>query len=116
MIERAYAEAPDTEGHPNVALALNGIRTGNYDDALSFSLRLDTPDWFMSPMLVAATAGLVAREDLAARGREQLLELYPGFPAAAREELGKLHLETELFERVIAGLNAAGLDIPPDGN
>ena len=114
MIERAYAEAPDTAGQPYVALALNGIRTGNYGDALSWALRLDAPEWFFSQVLVTATAGLAGREDLAARAREHLLELYPGFPAVARGELGKLHLEADLFERVIAGLDAAGLDIPPD--
>ena len=115
LIERGLAEGSRPAGPPFLALALDGVRIGNYGDALNWALRLDTPNWFFSPLIVAAAAGLAGREDLAARGRNRLLELYPGFPAAAREELGKLHLETELFERVIAGLNAAGLDIPPDG-
>lgn len=41
-----------------------------------------------------------------------MIELYPDFPAHARDEIAKWYLDDALIETTIDGLRAAGLGIP----
>lgn len=111
LIDEGVRASPNPRGWYFIAYALDGMRNGEYDEAMRWALRLDSPDWFMVPMIVASTAGLTGQFDIATRASQQLLELHPSFPQSARQELQKWLFQEELLERFLSGLRAAGLDI-----
>ena len=110
LVEKALALSPRPPGLYYLAQAVTDLRAGRNDDALSSALRMDAPNWFITPLIVAAAAGLAERDDVAARATARLLELYPGFPEHAREELAKWQVDAALLDKIMQGLRAAGLD------
>ena len=111
LVAKAFALAPRPPGYYYVARAVLDFRAGRAEDALNAALRVDTPRWFIGPMLVAASAGLADRDDVAKRAVEQLLELYPTFPEVASIELAKWHIDPPLRAQLEKGLRAAGIEI-----
>jgi adenylate cyclase len=111
LVNKAIALSPRPPGFYFLAQAVMDLRAGRADDALSWSLRIDAPNWFVTPLIVAASAGLAERPDVAARATARLLELYPDFARQARVELAKWQVDAPLFDKIIHGLRAAGLDI-----
>jgi adenylate cyclase len=111
LVEKALALSPRPPGLYYLAQAVTDLRAGRADDALSWALRMDAPNWYITPLIVAASAGLAQRDDVAARATTRLLELYPGFPERARTELAKWQLDPPLLETILRGLRAAGLEI-----
>ncbi len=111
LVEKALALSPRPPGLYYLAQAVTDLRAGRADDALSWALRMDAPNWYITPLIVAASAGLAQRDDVAARATARLLELYPGFPERARTELAKWQLDPPLLETILRGLRAAGLEI-----
>ncbi len=87
------------------------VRAGDYDEALTWANRMDMPNWYVAPMLVASTAALAGRQELAERAAAQLLDVYPEFPQAGRELLGRWGIEDELEATFVSGLEAAGLTL-----
>ena len=111
LAAKATALAPRPPGNYYVAHALLDLRAGRAEDALAEALRVDAPNWFVSPMLVAASAGLAGRADIAQRAVERLLELYPSFPTAAGGELAKWQIDAQLRAQLDKGFRAAGIEI-----
>jgi adenylate cyclase len=109
LMEKALALSPRPPGFYYVAQALTALRDGRIDDALNSALRIDAPNWYIASLIVAATAGLAERNDVAARATAHLLELYPGFPERARKELSKWQPDPLLLDEILRGLRAAGL-------
>jgi adenylate cyclase len=112
LVEKAIALSPRPPGLYYLGRAASELRAGNYEQGLSLALRLDAPNWFITPMIVAAAAAQANRPDVAARAAERLLELYPDFPRRARAELAKWQLDQALLDTVLDGLRSAGIDIP----
>jgi TolB-like protein len=84
---------------------------GEYDEALDMALRSQTEGFFWTHgMHALAYTGLGMREE-AARAVARLLEIYPEFPARAREELGRW-LDQERAERTLGWFREAGVPIP----
>lgn len=111
MIEQALPFTADVPGWYYVAFAFRDLQTGEYADALDWALRVDAPDWFATPLTVAATAAYAGRLDLAQREIDRLLELYPQFETAGRAQLDNWALNDELIEILIRGLRLAGMEI-----
>ena len=111
LVEKSLALSPRPPATYYAAKALDSLRAGRADDALTSALRIDAPNWFMAPLIVAAVAGRAGRPDVADRAVMHLLELYPAFPSHAREELAKWQLDALLRAQVELGLRAAGLEI-----
>ncbi|HET8699823.1 MAG TPA: hypothetical protein VFO94_20240, partial [Gammaproteobacteria bacterium] len=80
LIEKAVALSPRPPSVYHVAEAIADLRAARADDALEAALKVDAPNWFIAPLLVAASAGLAGRIDVAQRAAARLLELYPAFP------------------------------------
>jgi len=112
LVDRALMLSADPPAWFYLPRTFCAIERHDYDAALAYAQRMDAPSWFTAPMMVAASAGLAGHEDVAHRSAARLLELYPGFPAAARTELAKWYLDDELIETTVRGLRAAGLEIP----
>jgi adenylate cyclase len=110
LLEKADALGPRL-ATSTIARAATDIRAGRYDDALGEMLRLDLPNWVLTPVLVAATAGLAGREDVAQRAAVRVREMDPTFADHARAALSKWHLDEPLLDALLRGLRAAGLDV-----
>jgi TolB-like protein len=104
--------APDRAPGPYfIAHAFAAIIAGDYDEALEQALRIDAPEWAMSPMILAASAGLAGDEPMAQRAAQRLLDLDPDYGLHIRAQLAKWHPDETLLARVIEGLEAAGIDV-----
>lgn len=91
--------------------AIQSLREGDYPAALSWARRVDSPNWYIAPLLVAVSAGLADDTEAAQRAARRLLELYPDFEAAGRAEIDSWRFEESLVERVKLGLARAGITI-----
>jgi adenylate cyclase len=111
LVAKAITLSPRPPGLYYVAQAISALRAGRAEDALNAALRIDAPNWFITPALVAAAASLAGREDVAQRSAARLLELYPTFPQNAATEIGKWQLDPALRATLSRGLLAAGLPI-----
>jgi tetratricopeptide (TPR) repeat protein len=111
LVDKAIALSPRPPGLYYVAQCINELRADRAENALAAALRIDTPSWFIAPALVAASAALAGRNDVAERAAARLLELYPTFPESAGAELRKWQVDRDLGERLLRGLRAAGLAV-----
>lgn len=105
--------APDRpQGAYFVSHALHALATGDYDRALEQALKIDLPDWAITSLVVAASAGLAGEPEIAQRAAQRLLDLDPEFPLHARTLLEKWHPDATVLARLLEGLEAAGFDLP----
>jgi hypothetical protein len=114
LVEEALVfYAPDRPpGTYFVAHALHALATGDYDRALERALKIDVPEWAVTSIVVAASAGLAGEPEIAQRAAQRLLDLDPEFPLHARAQLEKWHPHEALLMRLLEGIEAAGLDVP----
>jgi hypothetical protein len=84
------------------------LRDGRLDEALATALRIDSPDWPLGHVIVAAIAALNGRADLAARSRARALELDPTIAAALQELVQRWRVEAALAVEVERGFAEAG--------
>jgi adenylate cyclase len=88
--------------------ALAALRDGNVDEALATALRIDSPDWPLGHLIVAAAAALAGRADLASRARARALELEPTIATSYVELLRRWRVEPVLAADLERGFDAAG--------
>ena len=87
--------------------ALAALRERKYDEALSFALRIDAPDWPLGHLIAAAAGALGGRADLAKRSRERLMELDPTIATKLPDVLRRWRLEPVLAGELERGFAAA---------
>jgi adenylate cyclase len=109
LIDAALPLTTNAPGWAYVGYAWRYLETHDYDRALDWSLRSDAPNWFMTPLTVAASAALAGRADIAQREKMRLLELYPDFESTGRAQLAKWNMDPALLETLLDGLRLAGL-------
>jgi adenylate cyclase len=102
----ASTEHPPSGYHATRALA--ALREQRMDDALASALRIDSPDWPLGQVIVAATAALAGRGDLAARARAHALELDPTLETSRVEFLRRWNVEPVLAAAIARGFDEAG--------
>jgi len=111
MVERAIALAPNPPGSYYAAQALGLIRQGDYEAAVAAALRMDAPDWHIGQIVLAASAGLAGRQEVADRAYARLLELYPAIDQDLPNVFERFRVVPELQEQVRRGLTAAGAEL-----
>ena len=94
------------------AYAFRYLETHQYTEALDWALRIDTPNWFVASMTVAAAAALAGRPDIAERESARLRELYPTFASAGPAQLDEWGMNEPLVSTVLEGLSRAGFSFP----
>ncbi|HZF30084.1 MAG TPA: hypothetical protein VE907_13270 [Gammaproteobacteria bacterium] len=109
LIDKAIVLSPRPPTLYHVAKSIGDLRDGRADEALEAALKIDAPNWFIAPLLVAVSAGLAGRTDVAQRAATRLLELYPTFPQHFRAEIAKWQVDPVLGEPILRGLLAAGM-------
>lgn len=109
MVERAIALAPEAPGSYYAVEALGYLRERDYERAVEAALRMEAPDWHIGYLIVAATAALAGRADVAERARARVLELYPAAERDVPGVLERFRVAPDLRDEVLRGLRAAGL-------
>jgi tetratricopeptide (TPR) repeat protein len=113
LMERAMVLNPRHPGFLWYPLVHDAYRQKDYSRALNYALRVNLPGQFWTHLVLAMVHGQLGNRDAAARALEELLAIYPDFPAHARQEIEKFfYAQRAHAEHVIEGLRKAGLEIP----
>jgi TolB-like protein len=86
-------------------------RLNEFEKAYQEAIKYDIPGLFWGPMLLAATLGQLERQSDAEKQISDLKILKPDFENKARHLISRYVKEEELVERIIEGLQKAGLNI-----
>jgi tetratricopeptide (TPR) repeat protein len=87
--------------------ALAALRQRRYDDALDFALQMDSPDWPLGHIIVAAAGALAGRADLAKRAHDRIIQMDPAIPTKLPELLRRWRVEPVLAGELERGFAAA---------
>lgn len=109
LVDRALLTLPHPPPWYYFPRVLRDLKHRNFESALEWSRKMDAPNWFLAPALVAASAALAGHDDIAQRAAFRVLELYPTFPQMAQRELAKWNFDEDLMQTTLKGLRAAGL-------
>jgi hypothetical protein len=108
LVDRAIASTQRPPSGYYATRALAALRDGRLDEALATALRIDSPDWPLGHVIVAAIAALNGRADLAARSRARALELDPTMAAALPQLVRRWRVEAALAAEIERGFAEAG--------
>ena len=107
MIDRAIELSPKAPGNYFAGKALAHIGAGEYDAALAAALRIDAPNWLMGHTIVASSAALAGRTDIAARENVRLGELSAGAGQDMAAAAQRWPIDEDLRREFRRGLAAA---------
>jgi adenylate cyclase len=110
LVDRAIDLTPNAPGVYRFAYVAASLREGRVREALAVAERLDTPNWPLGQLYLAAVAGLAGRMDVARAARQRLLALDPLLAADVASGVARLQLDPTLRAKLLGGLNAAGFD------
>jgi adenylate cyclase len=110
LVAEAIEWTPEVPSGYYAVSSLAALREHRYEDALAFALRIDSPDWALGHLIVAATGALGGRIDLAARARSRLVELDPAIATKLPEVLRRWRVEPLLQGDIERGLAAAAAE------
>jgi tetratricopeptide (TPR) repeat protein len=111
MVKSAIQMNPNCPGYFYIAGCCDAYRRGAYQEAIEDAIRMNMPDYFHVPAMLAACFGQLGRIDEAKKSLNDLLAIRPDFASTGRSEYLKWY-GPELAEHVLDGLRKAGLDIP----
>ncbi len=107
LVANAIEWTPEPPSGYLASSALVALRERQYDDALAFALRIDSPDWPLGQLILAAAGALGGRLDLAARARERHIELDPTIATTLPDLLRRWRVEPALAAELERGFVAA---------
>jgi adenylate cyclase len=107
LVESAIGSTARAPSGYHATRALAALREGDVDGALAWALRIDSPDWPLGHVAVAAIAALAGRGDLAARARARALALDPSIDATHGELLRRWRIEPVLTAELERGFAEA---------
>jgi adenylate cyclase len=113
LIGNAIDWTPEVPTGYYATRSLAALREQRFDDALTSALRMDAPDWPLGHLILAATAALAGRADLAARAHERLIELSPTVARTLPETLRRWRVEPVLAGELERGFAAAAAPAAP---
>ncbi len=114
LVEEALRLNPHHPGWYRFGQFWNHYRKQEYQEALSAVRMINMPTYFYYHATLACAFGQLGRIEEAQKSVQDLLKMYPDFPAKARAELGKWMLP-ENVEQFMEGLRKAGLEIAESG-
>jgi len=99
--------------HPSwfhLAPFMDFYHRSKYEDALAEALKFNYPEMVWDPLMRAAALGQMGREGEARAAVGELLKLEPGFTRGARRLINHYVKVDDLVDKIIVGLQKAGLD------
>jgi adenylate cyclase len=109
LVRQALARNPHVIPVAHHALWLAHLRRGDLEGAYQAALEHADPTFFVRAMMRASCLGHLGRLEEARMEVGELLAKKPDFPARGRTLIGRLVKFPELLERVVEGLEKAGL-------
>jgi TolB-like protein/Tfp pilus assembly protein PilF len=113
LATRAKEINPNHPGWFWYADFFHAYQQGDYRGALALVLKANLPGHWGMHAGIAATAGQLGDEELAAKAIRDLLKLRPDYGATVHDTLAKW-FDPELCEQLLEGLRKAGLEIVGD--
>jgi TolB-like protein len=107
LVEQAIEWSPQVPSGYHASRALVALREQRYADALASALRIDSRDWAMGQVIVAAAGALAGRADLAERAWARLNEIEPTLVSSTPELLRRWRVEPVLAAELERGFEAA---------
>ena len=83
---------------------------GAYELAFAEALKFNYPGLFWDPAMRAAALGQMGRNGEARKALDELLKLVPDFANSGRRLIGRYVKVDDLIDRIVEGLQKAGLD------
>ena len=110
LLKKGMKLNPYHPGWFHIATYMDSYRRGDYGAALAKAQKLNYPQFYMDPLMRAAALGQLGRQKEAKEAIEQLLKIEPNFKRQAYEIIGRLVKVDDLIDKIIFGLNKAGID------
>jgi len=98
--------------HPSwfhLAPFMENYHRGDYENAYADALKFNFPEIYLDPMMRSAALAQLGRTGEARTALGQLLKLVPDFATRGRLLMGRYIKVDELIDRIIEGLQKAGL-------
>lgn len=111
MIARAEALSPRPRPAFKVAHAYAALRSGQPCKAQAAAAGMESPNWFITYVLLSASAALCGDEETATAARRRLLALWPDFETEGVTAIRYWRLDPALEDAVLRGLQKAGLEL-----
>ena len=108
MVDRAIELTVKPPGWIYATRALAELRAQRFAEAVAAALKIDAPNWPLGELIVAASAALAGRADLADRARTRLLNLDPRAEDSLPALLERWHVDPMVRDELERGLGAAG--------
>jgi hypothetical protein len=111
LIKNVIQLNPFYGNYVHFSLWVDCIRQKDYAGAYQESLKLNAPALFLDHVARASTLGLLGNIEDGRKAAAELLKLKPDFPANGRILIRHYIKFDDIFERVIKGLKAVGLEV-----
>jgi adenylate cyclase len=108
MVDRSIELTAKPPGWVYATRALADLREQRFAEAVAAALKIDAPNWPLGELIVAASAALAGRADLADRARGRLLNLDPRAEDTLPALLERWRVDPMVRDELERGLGAAG--------
>jgi TolB-like protein len=110
-IARAESVTPRPRPAFQIAHAYAALRTGEPCKAQDAAGNMDAPNWFITYVMLSASAALCGDWQAASAARKRLLALWPDFEAEGLTAIEHWRFDPALHEALLRGLRKAGLKL-----
>jgi len=107
MVDRSIELTAKSPGWVYATRALADLREQRFAEAVAAALKIDAPEWPLGELIVAASAALAGRADLAQRARGRLLNLDPRAADTLPTLLERWRVDPMVRDELERGLAAA---------
>lgn len=111
LIERAQALSPRPRPAFNIAVAYAALRNGEPCKAQAAAESMEAPNWFITYVMLSASAALCGDDEAAAAARRRLLALWPEFEREGLTAVTHWRFDAALHDTLLRGLRKAGLKL-----
>ena len=111
LIKHAMVINPSHPDFYHLPFILDYYRRDLYKEAINEARKVNMPDYFWANLILAALYAEMGDKHRVQKNIERVNDLYPDFVQKARFEFEKWDVQRELKEKLICGLNKAGLKI-----
>jgi adenylate cyclase len=111
LIEEVIRLNPFYSNLVHYALWINWLRQENFAKAYDETLKLNRPAFFWDHIARVSSLGLIGNIEDGRKAATELLKLKPDFAERGRILIGHYIKFGDIFERIIEGLNAVGVEV-----
>jgi TolB-like protein/tetratricopeptide (TPR) repeat protein len=106
-VEKAMSVSSTYPSWFNIAPFLNAYRNEEYEEALSYALKIHTPHIFHAPMARCVCFAQLGDSEKAKKELEELVKRYPTFMEKGKEVLSRYLVSEEVVDKLWKGIKKA---------